>query len=674
MKKSNRLIDSTSPYLLQHAYNPVDWYPWGEEALNRAKKEDKPIIVSIGYSACHWCHVMEHQSFENDQIARVMNENFICIKVDREERPDVDQVYIDAVQAMGLQGGWPLNVFLTPEQKPFYGGTYFPPNGWLQLLGSVADAFQKNRDKLEESAEKFTQHLAESDLAKYGITQTDLNITLKDLDEIFNILSTRFDHEWGGISKAPKFPMPSIWRFLNRYYHFSGNKIALDHNLFTLRKIASGGIYDQIGGGFARYSVDAEWHVPHFEKMLYDNGQLLSLYAETYKLSPEPLFKKTIAQTIQWVKDEMMTAEGGFYSALDADSEGEEGKFYVFTEDEIKNLAGDDFKIVATYYNVTKTGNWEDGKNVLRRLQPDHHIARQFNLSEEQLSDIIESFNNKALQYRSDRVRPGLDDKILTSWNGLMLRGLVDAYTAIGDPAYLEMAIKNAGFILDKLKDGNGLYRSYKEGKARLYGYLEDYVWVMDALHGLYEVTFNIKYLEEAKNFADHVIEHFYDHEEKFFHYTSAIGERLIVRKKELFDNVIPSSNAGMANVMYKLGLAFENEQYLTISQELLASMATLIKKEPEYLSYWACSLIDICLPTAEIVVSPPNPDSSELKALYRKFIPNAVILGPHKSLPLTANKTASQDQTTFYVCFNKTCKMPVIDVNSALEQINSRI
>ncbi len=674
MKKSNRLIKSTSPYLLQHAYNPVDWYPWGDEALQKAKDEDKPIIVSIGYSACHWCHVMEHQSFENENIAKLMNSLFVCIKVDREERPDVDQVYMDAVQAMGLQGGWPLNVFLTPDQKPFYGGTYFPPNGWMQLLASVGDAFQNNREKLEESAVKFTEHLNESELKKYGIGSNTTDFDLKQFDEVFKILSTRFDHEWGGIKKAPKFPMPSIWRFLNRYHYISKNKVALEHNLFTLRKIASGGIYDHIAGGFARYSVDGEWHVPHFEKMLYDNGQLLSLYAEAYKISPEPLFKKVIEQTINWLKEELTTNEGGFCSALDADSEGEEGKFYVWTEEEIKTISGDDFEVVAAYYNVLPNGNWEEGKNVLRMLQPEEHIAKQFDITVAVLREKISSFEIKAKAIRSERVRPGLDDKILTSWNGLMLRGLVDAYTALGDDEILELVLKNGKFIIQNLKNGKGLYRTYKEGKASIDAYLEDYCWVIDALHGLYEITFDFKWLKEAKELADFTIDNFYDKEEKFFHFTSNSGEELIARKKEIFDNVIPSSNAGIANALYRLGLAFQDERYTSISKDMVDSMIPLIQKEPEYLSYWGCLLIDQSFPTAEIVVAADQ--LSSIKDLDSRFIPNSIKLqaGKNEELPLAMNKPAIEDKTTFYVCFNKTCKMPVFDVNSVVEQIESRI
>lgn len=674
MKKSNRLINSTSPYLLQHAYNPVDWYPWGEEALQKAKDEDKPIIVSIGYSACHWCHVMEHQSFENENIAKLMNSLFVCIKVDREERPDVDQVYMDAVQAMGLQGGWPLNVFLTPDQKPFYGGTYFPPNGWMQLLASVGDAFQNNREKLEESAVKFTEHLNESELKKYGIGSNTNPFDLKQFDEVFKILSTRFDHEWGGIKKAPKFPMPSIWRFLNRYHYISENNVALEHNLFTLRKIASGGIYDHIAGGFARYSVDGEWHVPHFEKMLYDNGQLLSLYAEAYKISPEPLFKKVIEQTINWLKEELTTNEGGFCSALDADSEGEEGKFYVWTEEEIKTIADNDFEVVAAYYNVLPNGNWEEGKNVLRMLQPEEHIAKQFDITVDALREKISSFEIKAKAIRSERVRPGLDDKILTSWNGLMLRGLVDAYTALGDDEILELALKNGKFIIQNLKNGKGLYRTYKDGKASIDAYLEDYCWVIDALHGLYEITFNFNWLKEAKELADFTIDNFYDKEEKFFHFTSNSGEELIARKKEIFDNVIPSSNAGIANALYRLGLAFQDERYTSISKDMVDSMIPLIQKEPEYLSYWGCLLIDQSFPTAEIVVAADQ--LSSIKDLDSRFIPNSIKLqaGKNEELPLAMNKPAIEDKTTFYVCFNKTCKMPVFDVNSVVEQIESRI
>lgn len=453
-KQPNRLIHESSPYLLQHAYNPVDWYPWGEEALQKAKQEDKPIIVSIGYAACHWCHVMEHQSFENPKVAAIMNKHFVCVKVDREERPDVDAVYMDAVQAMGLQGGWPLNVILNPEAQPFYGGTYFQPQQWMRLLQNVAEAYESNRAELDSSAAQFVQHLRQSELDKYGLKQGTLQVREEDFRLMFYNFSTHFDKKHGGLSPAPKFPMPTNYLFLLRYHHHTRDEQALEHLHRTLREMAYGGIYDQVGGGFARYSVDTEWLVPHFEKMLYDNGQLISLYAEAYQATHETLYHDVVYETIGFVERELMSREGGFYSSLDADSEGEEGRFYTFTKDELHKILGTEEPLFSKYYHATAAGNFEHGRNILHRRMSDEEFARENELELDVLQDMVQTWKEKLLKVRAKRVRPGLDDKILTSWNALMLKGLADAYYVFGNKRFLDLALQNAHFILDKLQIG----------------------------------------------------------------------------------------------------------------------------------------------------------------------------------------------------------------------------
>lgn len=665
---TNRLIDATSPYLRQHAHNPVDWYPWGEEALNKAKEANKPIILSIGYSSCHWCHVMAHESFENDSIAQYMNEHFINIKLDREERPDIDQIYMDAVQAMGLRGGWPLNVFLTPDQKPFYGGTYFPPQQWMKLLQGIVQAYTENYDKLYESANQFAESLQQSEVGRYGLQNAEARtLSTSDFTQAFDTLASRFDADWGGIKKAPKFPMPSLWEFLAHYHRLSGDEKALNHFLFTLDKIAAGGIFDQVGGGFARYSVDGEWHVPHFEKMLYDNGQLMSIYATGYKLKKDLVYKEVMVKTAEWLEREMLDASGGFYSALDADSDGEEGKFYVWSYQEVKELAGDDLSIVAEYYDVSPGGNWE-GKNVLRRLETNETLAKGLDISEEALREKVADFDKKALKYREQRIRPGLDDKIISGWNGLMLKGLCDAYQATGEDVFLALAKKNAAFILEELISGDRLLRI--KG-LETQGFLEDYGAVIAGLISYYETTFNETYLLKARALTDRVVADFYDEEEGYFFYTADDAEALIARKKELFDNVIPSSNSIMANNLYRLGVMLDHEPYKELAGSMVGKISPLIIQEPEYLSNWALTAMMMLEPTAEVLIVGKGAGAMALD-LAKQYLPNKVLMATESSseLPLFAYKEPLNDQTTIFVCYNKACKRPVFTVENALDQL----
>ncbi len=672
-RPTNRLVHETSPYLLQHAHNPVDWYPWGTEALARAQAEQKPILVSIGYAACHWCHVMERESFENEQAARVMNDYFVCIKVDREERPDVDQLYMAAVQAMGIQGGWPLNVLLTPEAKPFYGGTYFPPGNWVKLLENVAQAYtSEHRAELDGSAERFAQVLQASELEKYGATGGAANATVSD--EEFKLLAynlaQRFDRTRGGTNRAPKFPMPSIWRFLLRAHHISGSQAILNQLNLTLREMAWGGIYDQVGGGWARYSVDAEWLVPHFEKMLYDNGQLLSLYSEAYQVTQEPLYREVVYQTVNWVRRELTNPEGGFYSSLDADSEGEEGKFYVWTREELRTILGDEEPLAAAYYHCTGVGNWEHGRNILHRRQSDADFAAEHKLEPHVLAKLIHGWQKQLLAARAQRARPGLDDKVLTGWNALMLSGLVAAYRAFGEAEFLTLALRNAGFLQANLRQGPRLYRTWKNGRATINGFLEDYALVIEAYVSLYEATFTERWLREAEALMTYVLDHFFDPAEQQFFYTDASAEPLIARQKELFDNVIPASNSVMAHNLLRLGRHLENATYQSLAATMLGRVQALVAQEPQHLTNWASLYVALLRPGAEVAITGPRAETLR-QQLSRHFLPNDVLAGAEgaSELPLLQGRAGS-NSTTIYVCRNQACQLPVHTVAEALEQL----
>jgi uncharacterized protein YyaL (SSP411 family) len=668
---ANRLAHETSPYLLQHAHNPVDWYPWGPEALARARSEQKPIIVSIGYAACHWCHVMERESFENEQVARVMNDYFVCIKVDREERPDVDQIYMDAVQAMGIQGGWPLNVMLTPEAKPFYGGTYFAPRDWVKLLENIAQAYiSEHRAELDGSAERFAQVIQTSELEKYGAAGTDTGVNDEEFKLLAYNLGLRYDRERGGTNRAPKFPMPSIWRFLLRAYHISGSQNVLNQVNLTLREMAWGGIYDQVGGGWARYSVDAEWLVPHFEKMLYDNGQLLSLYSEAYQVTRDPLYRDVVFQTVAWVRRELTNPEGGFYSSLDADSEGEEGKFYVWTREELQKILGEEEPLAAAYYNCTGVGNWEHGNNILHRRQSDADFAAAHGLEPHVLAKLIHGWQKKLLAARAHRVRPGLDDKVLTGWNALMLSGLVAAYCAFGEAELLELALRNAEFLQQNLRQGPRLFRTWKNGRATISGFLEDYALVIEAYISLYEATFTESWLREAEALTVYVLDNFFDPAEQQFFYTDASAEPLIARKKELFDNVIPGSNSVMANNLLRLGRHLENTDYQALATAMLGQVQSLVAKEPQHLTNWASLYVALLRPGAEVAITGPQIDAFR-RELSQHFLPNDILSGAlvASDLPLLEGRTATAE-TTIYVCRNRACQLPVHSVREALEQL----
>jgi uncharacterized protein len=654
--KANRLIHSTSPYLLQHAHNPVDWFEWGTEALTKAKQEDKPILVSIGYSSCHWCHVMEHESFEDNDIASLMNEFFVCIKVDREERPDIDQVYMEAVQALGANGGWPLNVFLTPDQKPFFGGTYFSSAAWSQILINVNTAFKEKREQLSISANELTTHLATSEIARYQ--QANQWKELKEeIESSYRSIESKFDHIWGGVEKAPKFIMPSVWQWMLRYQYLTKNEAALTHTNLTLKKILQGGIYDQVGGGFARYSVDKEWFAPHFEKMLYDNAQLLSLYAEAYAITKDEDYRQAVYETFAWLQREMKHEQGVYYSALDADSEGEEGKFYVWTNQQLEDCLLEDSKLAQEYFECTEEGNWEHSNNILKR-------SSTLKIPKEKLAAIKQTLLNE----REKRPRPGLDDKIITSWNAMTIIGLVDSYRYLQDEFFLKAAISSIQFIEKNLVEGDAIYRSFKGKRSNTEGFLDDYACLISAYTALHQATLDESYIEKAKRFTEITFLKFFDSSDGYFHYTSSSAEQLIARKKEVFDNVIPSSNSVMARNLLLVGSLVDIEEWKTIAERMVNNLSHVIRSEINYTGNWGMALMESQRSFTEVVLAGDSTEGFQ-KQLQQTYHPFNLYLKAVKGsvLPLTAQKVAINNQATIYVCVNKTCKLPVHSVEEAL-------
>ena len=668
----NHLANSTSPYLLQHANNPVNWYPWGAEALKKAKDENKLILVSIGYSACHWCHVMEHESFEDESVAAVMNEYFVCIKVDREERPDIDQIYMSAVQLMSGRGGWPLNCICLPDQRPIYGGTYFRKNDWTSLLFNLADFYKQKPTEADEYAVKLTEGIKQYE--SIGFVKEQPDYSKDDVQVIVDNWKRYFDKEEGGMGSSPKFPMPNNWQFLMRYAYLMNDSEIAQAVTLTLKKMALGGIYDHIGGGFARYSVDGRWHVPHFEKMLYDNAQLVSLYSEAYAWKSSQLYKQVVDEIITFIARELTSPEGGFYSALDADSEGVEGKFYTFTKKDIEEILGDDAELFCIYYNITDEGNWEEEHtNVLFKKHKDMTLANQLGLLLDDMVGRIEISKKKVFEVRSHRIRPGLDNKILASWNGLMLKGLCEAYRSFNKSEYLDMALKNAGFILNNLIDEEGrLSRIYQSEDNYLISFLDDYANVIDAFIALYEVTFDESWLEQARKLTDQAIAHYYDPGKGIFYFTSDDDEELIARKSEIMDGVIPASNSVMARNLKKLGLLFDDEEYIEVSAQLLRNIMPHLAKYGSAYSNWATLLLDEIFGIYEVAITGDEAASFRIE-IENNYIPNKIILGGTKgSLPLLRDKFSNTTQV--FICKDKTCSLPVDNINDALKQINSKI
>ncbi|MES2372299.1 MAG: thioredoxin domain-containing protein [Bacteroidota bacterium] len=678
MTHTNHLIHETSPYLLQHAHNPVNWYPWGEEALQKAKAEDKPILVSIGYAACHWCHVMERESFEDESTAALMNEYFVNIKIDREERPDLDHIYMDAVQAMSGGGGWPLNVFLTPETKPFFGGTYFPPvraygrTSWKEVLESIHKSYVEKKEEVISQAENLTSHLLTAN--SFGIQKPGETVLFSDeqLQTIAGNILVNADKEWGGFGQAPKFPQSFSIQYLLRHYHFANDEIALQQALLSLDKMIDGGIYDQLGGGFARYSTDAEWLAPHFEKMLYDNALLVSVLSEAYQITYQPQYANTIRHTLAFIEREMLSNENGFYSALDADSEGVEGKFYTWSKNEIEELLGEDAPVFSSFYDVTENGNWEH-TNILRVTKPLETFAEENNIPVNELQQKFSACREKLMEYRSKRIRPLLDDKILLGWNALLNTAYSKAYAALGDESYKAMAIRNMSFIETKLCDKEGTwYHTYKNG-ARIPAFLDDLAYLIQSYIHLQEITGVGEYLIKAQKLTEKVIAHFEEPESGFFFYTNKEQADVIVRKKEVYDGAVPSGNAVMAHNLLYLSIVFDHPEWGERARTMVSSLSKAILKYPGSFGVWALAQQLVTQGIVEIAITGQQAKTF-LCPVLRKFLPNKILQAEETNssfFPLLAGKTSGeQDRTTFYLCKNYACKAPFYTIEQLLANV----
>lgn len=669
----NELHLETSPYLLQHANNPVHWKAWNQNSLTLAKKSNKLVLISIGYSACHWCHVMEHESFENEEVASVMNAHFINIKIDREERPDIDAVYMKAIQVMTGHGGWPMNVVALPDGRPIWGGTYFRKNDWINSLEKLHELYINNPQTILDYAEKLHEGLQSLNIIP---TQNSANtFDFETLEKLVEKWQKSFDWEYGGMARAPKFMMPTNYEFLLRYGYQTKNKKLLDFVDLTLTKMASGGLFDIIDGGFSRYSVDMKWHVPHFEKMLYDNGQLVSLYANAYKLTGNKLYEEVIIKTLKFVEKEWLTDEGSFYAALDADSLNnkgklEEGAFYVWTKEELQAILQDDFELFSIVFNVNEFGFWEHDNYVLIQNQTLQNVAKQQNITLEILQQKKNNWEEKLYSIREKRSKPHLDDKSLTSWNAIMLKGFVDAYKALGEEKFLKTAVQNAKFITNHLWSTEGnLFRNFKNDKATINGFLEDYVHVIDAFIALYEATLDEIYLKNAKQLTDYCFDFFYDKKAQFFSFTSKDDDALITAHFEVEDNVIPAANSVMAHNLFRLSIYFNNNYYETICQQMLQNILPTIDY-PSAFSNWLNALLHFSEQNKELAICGNNAHSY-LQKLNKNYLPNIVIAGSNSvsNLPFLKNRF-SEKETLFYLCQNKTCDIPTKNFEEILHQI----
>jgi hypothetical protein len=676
---TNRLINETSPYLLQHAHNPVAWYPWGPEALDTAKAENKPILLSIGYSACHWCHVMEHESFENEQIAALMNEHFISIKVDREERPDLDHIYQNVVQMLTGQGGWPLTMFLTPEQEPFYGGTYFPPDdrygrpGFVRILRGVAEAYHNRRHEVSKSIEQIRDALQKVSTFE----ESPGALTPLVLENAARALANNVDMVHGGFGTQPKFPNPSSVEFLLRFWRATGNENFLNMVKLTLQKMAHGGIYDQLGGGFHRYSVDSHWLVPHFEKMLYDNAQLLPLYLKLYQITQEPFYARVARQTLAYLQREMRHPAGGFYATQDADSEGEEGKFFVWTKADIDAQLGEQARLCSRYYDVTENGNWEHGNNILHLTISLEQLAKMFDQDLATVTANIEAAKDRLFAVREQRLKPFRDEKILTSWNGLMVSGLICAATVLEDQEALQAARQTLAFIEQHLLRDGLLLSVYKDGQAKFNGYLDDYAFLSKALLDMFEATFEQHYYTLAEQLTDTMLEEFWDETQGGFFFTGKSHEALISRTKSVFDQAIPSGASVATETLLRLYHYTGREDYLQRAEQVFRLFRRHMEQQP-----FGCggllNAVDFYLhkPQELVLVGNPNaPDAQALlRTIYGHYLPNKTLvrLDPQhveerlRTLPLLrdllAGKTQVNGKATVYVCHNFTCSLPVTE------------
>lgn len=671
----NELHKESSPYLLQHANNPVHWKAWNPESLASAKEKNQLIIVSVGYSACHWCHVMEHETFEDIDAAKVMNQSFINIKVDREERPDIDAVYMKAIQIMTGRGGWPMNVVCLPDGRPVWGGTYFRKTEWMETLQQLQNLYENDPEKMIDYAEKLKNGLDAISLIPENTEASGFDF--ETLERLLSKWKKSFDHEFGGYTRAPKFMMPNNYAFLLRFAHQNNDKDLLEFVNLTLTKMAYGGLFDTVDGGFSRYSVDMKWHVPHFEKMLYDNGQLVSLYADAYKLTKNPLYKEVIEKTLNFISKELTNEVGGFYSALDADSLNtenhlEEGAFYSWKKEELEQLITEDFPIFSEVFNINDFGFWEEEQNyVLIQNKTLEEIAFANNIEISELINKKKSWEQILYNKRENRSKPRLDDKCLTSWNALMLKGFVDAYKAFGDKNYLEIALKNASFITEKLwtPEGN-LLHNYKDGKSSINGYLEDYCFVIEAFISLYEVTLEEKYLTDAKQLTDYCFDHFFDSNQEFFSFTSNLDEKLITNHFEIEDNVISASNSVMASNLFKQSIYFENSYYEEISRKMLDKILPNVDY-PSAFANWLQLFLNFSEDNRELAICSEKALEDALK-LQKQYIPNVLIAGTSResSLPFLKNRFI-ENQNNYYLCQNKTCDLPENNLESIFEKLN---
>jgi uncharacterized protein len=680
-KHTNSLINETSPYLLQHAHNPVNWHPWGEAALQKAKSEGKVILVSIGYAACHWCHVMERESFEDEATAEIMNKHFINIKIDREERPDIDHIYMEAVQAIAGNGGWPLNVFLTPDTKPFYGGTYFPPvkaynrSSWKEVLHGVAQAWRERRTEIEAQADNLTEHIAAS--ANFGNTITgaataEILFTPADCHTIFDNLMKAADTVWGGFGTAPKFPQTFSINWLLQYQHFTGNKTALDHALLSIDKMLEGGLYDQAGGGFARYSTDAEWLAPHFEKMLYDNALLLITLCDAFAITKKKDYQKAINKTIAFIKREMTHADGGFFAALDADSEGVEGKFYVWSKAEIDAALGKDATIFCEFFNVTEAGNWEE-TNILRMLIPAADFCSSKGLNLKAFEVQMEHCLGKLMVLRSNRIRPQTDDKILLGWNALAITALCRAAGVLGNKEYAAMAEDNFAFLWKNFKvdaAGVAMYHTFKEGIAKYPAFLDDYAYLIQACIYLQELTSNPDYLLKAREITAYVIDNFSEADTGYFFFTGSAQTDVLVRKKEVHDGAIPSGNSMMAHNLATLGTVFDLPAWLQRAISITNGLLPAVVKHPNSFAIWASLLLNEVVGVNEVVVC-GKVYEQQRDALLANYLPATILqcaATENPDFPLLSGK-GGQQEAAIYLCRQYSCGVPVLDAATLVAQ-----
>lgn len=667
---ANQLHLASSPYLLQHQDNPVHWVEWNAESLELAKKQNKPLLISVGYAACHWCHVMAHESFEDEDVAKLMNKHFICIKVDREERPDVDQIYMDAAQILTGRGGWPLNAFALPNGKPFYAATYFPKDNWKKVLQNIAKAYQENYAQLEDTANKLTEGIQLNDGVEFA-PEAFKTFTKTDYQDLYASWQKFIDFEKGGFKGAPKFPMPNSWQFLLQYYYFTKNQSALEATFLHLDEMAKGGIYDQIGGGFARYSVDDKWFAPHFEKMLYDNAQLISLYANAYKIHPKKLYKITIEESLAFIKRELTHPNAGFYASLDADSEGEEGTYYVWKYEELKEIiSAEDWEWFQQYYQISQRGNWEKGQNILCASEKPIQFAKNKGFDETEFLKTLKNTKQKLHEIRWKREHPGLDDKILTSWNALMCKAYVDAATALQNEAYLKIAEQNADFIFENLwSNDKQLFRNYKNEKASIPAFLDDYALLIEALVTLYQANFNKKYLDWAEELSKICIRDFYDKKTALFFYTSKTGEQLIAQKFEVNDNVIPASNSSLAKSLYQLGHILDQNEYIKASEQMLMQVRQKMFKSGPYFANWSVLAGWMAFSVKEVAIMGNDAVKSTFN-IQQNYFGNALFIGGNEeNLKLLEGKKPKTG-TRFYVCENKTCQHPTADLSEAIKLI----